>query len=71
MFLERVKAMKEKKRETWKVWDAIFTSGILTLLKDGAEAQNDDNKFRELLWQLLFGVIFTVFLFIILAIFVY
>jgi hypothetical protein len=63
--------MNEKKRETWKVWDAMITSGILSLLKDGEEAQNDDMKFRQLLWQLLFGVIFTVFFFIILALFVY
>lgn len=63
--------MGEKKRETWKLWDAMFTSGILSLLKDGEEAQTDDEKFRQLLWQLLFGVIFTVLLFIILAIFFY
>ncbi|MDW2878672.1 MULTISPECIES: hypothetical protein [Bacillaceae] len=63
--------MNEKKRETWKLWDAMFTSGILSLLKDGEEAQTDDKKFRQLLWQLLFGVIFTFLLFIILAIFFY
>lgn len=52
-------------KETWKLWDAIFTSGLLSLFKDSHEAENDDKKFKQMLFQALFGIIFTVILFVI------
>lgn len=53
----------KKNKETWKLWDAIFTSGLFSLFKDSQEAQNDDKKFKQMLLQILFGIIFTVILF--------
>jgi hypothetical protein len=52
-----------KKKEYWKFWDVIFTSGLFSFLKDSKEAQNDDSKFKRMLLQILFGIIFTVILF--------
>lgn len=52
-----------KDKETWKLWDAIFTSGLLSFFKDSQEVQNDDKKFKQMLLQILFGIIFTVNLF--------
>lgn len=54
---------ENKDKETWKLWDAVFLSGILSFFKDSQEAQNDDKKFKQLLFQLLFCLIFTAFLF--------
>jgi len=51
------------KEETWKLWDVLFTSGLLSLFKDSQKAENDDKKFKQMLLQLLFGIIFTVSLF--------
>ncbi len=53
----------DKDKETWKLWDAIFTSGLLSFFKDSQVAQNDDKKFKQMLLQILFGIIFTVILF--------
>lgn len=50
-------------KETWKLWDIIFTSGLFSFLKDSQEARNDDKKFKKMLLQILFGIIFTVILF--------
>ena len=50
-------------KETWKLWDAIFTSGLFSFFKDVQKAQNDDKKFKQMLLQILFGIIFTVTLF--------
>ncbi|MGE8081472.1 hypothetical protein [Peribacillus loiseleuriae] len=52
-----------KSKETWKFWDAVFLSGFFSFFKDCEEAQNDDKKFKQLLFQLLIGIIFTVILF--------
>lgn len=52
-----------KDKETWKLWDAIFTSGLISFFRDSQEAQSDDKKFNIMLLQLLFGIIFTVILF--------
>lgn len=52
-----------KDKETWKLWDAIFTSGLISFFWDSQEAQSDDKKFKIMLLQLLFGIIFTVILF--------
>jgi hypothetical protein len=50
-------------REIWKIFDAIFTSGLLSFFKDSKEAQNDDKKFKQMLFQLLVGIILTVIIF--------
>lgn len=50
-------------KKTWKLWDAVFTSGLLSFLKESQEAQNDDKKFNQMLLQLFFGIIFTVIMF--------
>ncbi|MFJ5621983.1 hypothetical protein ACIQD3_04445 [Peribacillus loiseleuriae] len=52
-----------KSKETWKFWDAVFLSGLFSFFKDFEEAQNDDKKFKQLLFQLLIGIIFTAILF--------
>lgn len=54
---------ENKGKENWKLWDAVFSSGLLSFFKDSQEAQNDDKKFKQLLFQLLFGLIFTALLF--------
>ena len=52
-----------KEEETWKLWDAIFISGLISFFRDSQEAQSDDKKFRIMLLQLLLGIVFTVILF--------
>ena len=47
-------------KEIWKLWDILFTSGLLSLFKDSQKAKNDDKKFKQMLLQLLFGIVFTV-----------
>ncbi|MGE8082046.1 hypothetical protein [Peribacillus loiseleuriae] len=54
---------ENKGKETWKLWDVVFTSGLLSFFKDSQEAQNDDKKFKQMLLQILFGIIFTVIMF--------
>ena len=54
---------KKKDKETWKLWDSVFSSGLLSLFNDHQEAQTNDKKFKKLLLQLLFGLIFTIILF--------
>ncbi len=54
---------KKKDNETWKLWDAIFTSGLLSFFKDSQEAGNDQKKFNQLLLQVVIGLIFAVILF--------
>ena len=54
----------DKKKEYWKLWDVVFNSGIFSFIKDSQDAQNDDKKFKRMLLQILFGIIFTVFLFV-------
>ena len=34
-----------------------------SFFKDSQEAQNDDKKFKQMLLQILFGIIFTIILF--------
>lgn len=54
---------KNDNKETWKLWDAIFTSGLLSFLKDSQESQNDNKKFKQMLLQILFGTILAVIIF--------
>lgn len=55
---------RNKKKEPWKLADAIFTSGFFSFFKDSQEAYGDERKFWLFILQLLFGVVFTVILFI-------
>ncbi|MFJ7735365.1 hypothetical protein ACIQ2D_03385 [Lysinibacillus sp. NPDC097287] len=50
-------------KETWRIWDAVFISGIFSLFNDSMEAKNDVNKFKQSLYQLLFAVVFLVLFF--------
>lgn len=52
-----------KGKEPWKFWDVVFTSGLFSFFKDSQEAQNDDKKFKQMLLQILLGIIFTVIMF--------
>ncbi|WP_442598782.1 hypothetical protein [Neobacillus sp. D3-1R] len=54
---------KNKKDKIWKIWDTIFTSGLLSFFMDCQEAQNDDKKFKQMLFQISFGIILSVILF--------
>lgn len=56
---------ENKYKEPWEFWDVLFTSGLLSFFKDSQEAQNNDNKFNQMLLQLLFGIIFTVIMFVV------
>jgi hypothetical protein len=53
----------KRTKDSWKIWDSIFFSGILSLMKDSKDAENDEKKFKQLLYQLLFGIVLTVILF--------
>lgn len=53
--------MTKKNNNSW--WDNLFLGGFLSFLLDAEEARHDDKKFRSMLFQLLFGVIFTVLVF--------
>lgn len=49
-------------KEKWKIWDAVFFSSMISLIKDNEDAQTDDEKFKQLIYQLLF-VVFTALIF--------
>ncbi|WP_442599927.1 hypothetical protein [Neobacillus sp. D3-1R] len=51
-----------KKDKIWKIWDSIFTSGLLSFFMDCQEAQNDDEKFKQMLLQISFGIILSMIL---------
>jgi hypothetical protein len=53
----------KKNKENWKLWDVIFTSGLLSFFIDSQEAQNDDKKFKQMLLQILFGIVLSVIMF--------
>ena len=60
------KEKEKQKKETWRLWDAIFTSSFISLFNDAEEAKHDEKKFKSLLYQFLFGIVFTVILFAVL-----
>ncbi|GGA80056.1 hypothetical protein [Ornithinibacillus halotolerans] len=43
-----------KEKQSWKLWDVIFTSGLLSLFKESQDAQSDEKKFKQLIIQSLF-----------------
>ena len=52
-------------KETWRFWDWVLFSGLFSLFVDNKESQNDDKKFKQILYQFLFAIIFTGILFVI------
>jgi hypothetical protein len=56
---------RQEDKETWRIWDAVFFSSIFSFFKDNEEAQSDDKKFKQLLYQLLFSVVFASVVFVI------
>jgi len=56
----------KKNKETWRIWDALFSSSLFSVLIDSEVARKDDKKFRNLLGSWLFAIIFTVVLFFVL-----
>ncbi|HSO56737.1 MAG TPA: hypothetical protein VLQ66_00755 [Paenisporosarcina sp.] len=50
-------------KEKWKIWDAVFFSSMISLIKDNKEAQTDDEKFKQLIYQMLFAMVFTALVF--------
>ncbi|MFT4416682.1 hypothetical protein ACLM5H_22715 [Fredinandcohnia humi] len=61
--MENKKDKEKSDKELWKLWDAVFTSGLLSFFKDSQEAQNDEKKFKQMLLQLFLGIIYTVLIF--------
>lgn len=53
----------KKDKEAWKLWDALFTSGTLSFLKDSHDAKTNEKKFNQLLLQVIVGIVFTASLF--------
>lgn len=47
----------KKGRETWKLWDAIFSSGLLSFFKDSQEASSNEKNFKQTIGQIVFAVI--------------
>jgi hypothetical protein len=58
-----INEQNKKSRESWKLWDAVFSGGLFSFFKDCEEAESDDKKFKQLLSQILFSIVFTVILF--------
>ena len=56
---------RQEDKETWRIWDAVFFSSMFSILKDNEDAQKDDKKFKQLLYQLLFSVAFVAIVFVI------
>ncbi|MBM6617948.1 hypothetical protein [Bacillus suaedaesalsae] len=50
------------KSKNWKLWDAVFLSGLASFFYDCDKAQEDSRLFKQLLLQFGFALIFTVVL---------
>ena len=61
--LTKKDAQNPQPKEKWKIWDAVFFSSMISLIKDNEDAQTDDEKFKQLIYQLLFAVVFTALIF--------
>lgn len=53
----------KKYKEIWKLWDVLFSGGFFSFFKDCEEARSDDQKFKQLLSQMAFGIVFVAVLF--------
>ncbi|WP_158735798.1 hypothetical protein [Alteribacillus sp. YIM 98480] len=51
----------------WKIFDAIFSAGFFQMFYESEKArkENDDKRFKQLLYGSLFGVLFSMILFIV------
>ena len=58
--------VEKKNKETWRIWDALFSSSLFSVLIDSEGARKDDEKFKNLLGSWLVAIIFTVVLFVVL-----
>jgi len=61
--LNKKDAQNPQPKESWKIWDALFFSSMISLIKDNKDAQTNDEKFKQLIYQLLFAVIVTAMFF--------
>lgn len=61
--IEKNNDMKEK--ETWRVWDALFFSSTVSIIKDSEDARKDTKMFKHLFLSWLFAIVFTVIFFLI------
>ena len=54
-------------KKRWKIFDAIFSAGFIQTLYESEKArkENDDRRFHQLLYGLLFGVLVSVVLIIV------
>jgi len=55
-----------KEKGIWRIWDAMFLSSTVSVIKDSEDARQDNNKFGKLLVSWLFAIIITVVIFVIL-----
>ena len=58
--------INKKNKETWRIWDALFSSSLFSVLIDSEVSRKDDKKFKNLLVSWLLAIIFTVVLFVLL-----
>ena len=56
-------AQHPQPKERWKIWVAATFSALISLIKDNKDAQTDDEKFKQLIYQLLFAVVVTALFF--------
>jgi len=55
-----------KEKEVWRIWDALFFSSLISVVKDSEDAKEGAKEFNRLLLSWLFAIVFTVILFSIL-----
>ena len=55
-----------KERGVWRIWDALFLSSAISVIKDSEDARKDKNKFKKLIVSWIFAIIITIIIFVIL-----
>ena len=53
-----------KEKQTWRIWDSLFLSSAVSVIKDSEDTRKDTKKFNHLLFSWLFAIVFTVILFV-------
>lgn len=56
----------KREKNTWRIWDALLFSSLVSVVKDGEDAKKDAQKFNRLILSWLITIVFTVILFSIL-----
>lgn len=48
----------------WKIFDAIFSAGLFSLFYESEKARNENNdkKFKQMMYGALFGILFFIIL---------